>query len=197
MPRSRLMLKVPAASAAPVPPAQTNACARPSATAFVARTIEASRVVRAAATGSAVLAIEIGASTTSTPGAGAPRSSAGPNRSTRAPCAAAIAAPAATSAGPMSAPLQSTATTGSALLVVVLVVVVVLVARHDYFTAGVVAAHGADPVRTARAVALGAGVQARRSDAMLRPALGGAAVRLLFLGDGHAAQKGSKGPRPP
>src|SRR6185437_6142435 len=102
------------------PPAQTNACARPSATAFVARTIEASRVVRAAATGSAVLAIEIGASTTSTPGAGAPRSSAGPNRSPPRARPAGVGASGRTPAGPQSAPLQSTATTGSALLVVVL-----------------------------------------------------------------------------
>ena len=42
------MLKVPAASAAPVPPAQTSAWARPSATARAAITIEASGVVRAA-----------------------------------------------------------------------------------------------------------------------------------------------------
>jgi hypothetical protein len=29
---------------------------------------------------------------------------------------------------------------------------------------------------------------------VLRPALGGATVRLLFLGDGHAAQKGTSPP---
>ena len=105
------MLKVPAASAAPVPPAQTSACARPSATALAACTIEASGVLRTAPTGSLALAIDTGASTTSTPSRASPTSSAGPNRITCAPSAAAIAAPAATSAGPRSEPLQSTATT--------------------------------------------------------------------------------------
>ena len=112
MPRARLMLNEPAASAAPVPPAHTSACALPSATARAACTIEASGVVRAALTGSGLLAIETGASTISTPPCSSPSCAAGPNRITRAPCAAAIAAPAATSAGPRSAPLQSTATTG-------------------------------------------------------------------------------------
>ncbi len=106
------MLNVPAASAAPVPPAHTSACARPSATARAAITIDASGVARAALAGSAAFAIDTGASTTSTPAGGSPSSAAGPNRSTRAPRAAASAAPAATSAGPRSAPLQSTATTG-------------------------------------------------------------------------------------
>src|SRR6185312_3485198 len=194
MPRSRLMLKVPAARAAPVPPAQTSACALPSATALVASTIDASRVVRAAATGSAALAIETGASTTSTPAGGSPSSAAGPNRSTRAPWAAAIAAPAATSDGPRSAPLQSTATTGSEASrpspLLVLVLVLVVVARHDDFTTGVVAADRAHPVRATRAVALRAGVQAGRSDAVLGAALGRAAVGLLFLGDGHRGPEG-------
>ena len=72
MPGARLMLKSPAASAAPVPPAQTSACARPSATARAACTIEASGVARAARTGSGLLAIETGASTTSTPAGSAP-----------------------------------------------------------------------------------------------------------------------------
>src|SRR5271154_3036115 len=111
MPRARLMLNVPAASAAPVPPAHTSACARPAASALAACTIEASGVERAALTGSGALAIDTGASTTSTPVGSAPSSAAGPNRITCAPCSLAIAAPAATSAGPRSAPLQSTATT--------------------------------------------------------------------------------------
>jgi hypothetical protein len=68
-------------------------------------------VLRAAPTGSAALAIDIGASTISTPSGISPSSAAGPNSSTRAPAAAAIAAPAATSDGPRSAPLQSTAIT--------------------------------------------------------------------------------------
>src|SRR5271167_4625567 len=143
------MLNKPAASAAPVPPAHTNACARPCATARAAWTIEASGFARAALAGSGLLAIDSGASTTCTLAAGSPSSAAGPNRITRAPRLAAIAAPAATSAGPRSAPLQSTATTGwseasartgipadatPALLVIVLVIVAVAAGRHDIAT---------------------------------------------------------------
>src|SRR5271167_1702836 len=143
------MLNKPAASAAPVPPAHTNACARPCATARAAWTIEASGFARAALAGSGLLAIDSGASTTCTLAAGSPSSAAGPNRITRAPRLAAIAAPAATSAGPRSAPLQSTATTGASgsseladdrkppcsasppLLVVVLVIVAVRAGTDD------------------------------------------------------------------
>ena len=84
-----------------MPPAHTSACALPSATARAACTIEASGVLRTALTGSALFAIEIGASTTSTPSGSGPvcNCAAGPNSSTLAPCAAASAAPAATSAG--------------------------------------------------------------------------------------------------
>src|SRR5271154_6185517 len=156
MPRARLTLNSPAASAAPVPPAHTSACALPSATATAACTIDASGLARAALTGSELLAIDTGASTTSTSPGTSPSCSAGPNRITRAPAPAAIAAPAATSAGPRSAPLQSTATTGwseasartgipadatSALLVIVLVIVAVAAGRHDIAT-GIGAAHG-------------------------------------------------------
>src|SRR5271155_5949064 len=168
MPRARLTLNVPAASAAPVPPAHTRACALPSATALAALTIEASGVVRAALAGSELLAIDTGASTTSTPPGRSPSSSAGPNRITRTPRLAAIAAPAATSAGPRSAPLQSTATTGgcessaptgppadatSPLLVIVLVIVAVAPGRHDLATR-IRATYRTHPVGPARAVAL-------------------------------------------
>src|ERR1700679_2105174 len=104
------MLNRPAASAEPVEPPDTSAWARPSAPALAACTIDASGVERTAKAGSAALAIEIGASTTSTPSGTGPISAAGPNRITRVPAAAAIAAPAATSAGPRSAPPASTAT---------------------------------------------------------------------------------------
>ncbi len=110
-PFARFTLNRPAASAAPVPPAHTSACARPSPTAFAACTIDASGVARTALTGSALLATDTGASTNSTPSGTGPISRAGPNRSTRTPCSAARAAPAATSAGPRSAPFASTATT--------------------------------------------------------------------------------------
>jgi hypothetical protein len=104
------MLNSPAASADPVEPPDTSACARPSATALAAWTIEASGVERTANAGSAALAIDTGASTTSTPSATGPISPWGPNRITCVPAAAAVAAPAATSAGPRSAPPASTAT---------------------------------------------------------------------------------------
>ena len=65
MPRSRLRLNSPAASAEPVEPPETSAWARPSATALAAWTIEASGVERTAKAGSAALAIEIGASMSS------------------------------------------------------------------------------------------------------------------------------------
>src|SRR5205823_8801936 len=114
MPAARLTLNRDAASAAPVPPAHTSACARPDATALAACTIEACGCALTAPAGSGLLAIETGASTTSTREEGAPSSSAGPNRSECTPCSAARAAPAATSAAPKSAPLQSTATVARA-----------------------------------------------------------------------------------
>jgi hypothetical protein len=43
----------------------------------------------------------------------------------------------------------------------------------------------AHPVRTARPVALRAGVHRRRGDLVLRAALARASVRLLLLRDGH------------
>ena len=204
------MLKIPAASAAPVPPAHTSASARPSATARAALTIEASGVVRAAFTGSGAFAIETGESSTSTPAGSAPRLSAGPNSSTRTPRSAASAAPAATSPGPRSAPLQSTATTGcrspgaapcgragrqrpsrSGMLVIVLVIGC---GRAHDLAPGVEAADRADPVGTAGVVALGAGVDRRSVDPVLGAPLGGAAVRLLFLWYRHRSEEGYQQP---
>lgn len=90
--------------------------------------------------------------------------------------------------------MASTATTGSlaagareALLVVVLVVVTPR--DHDLAT-GVGAANRAHPVRPARAVAARALAERGGRDPMLRTALGGAAVRLLLLGNGHVEQEG-------
>ena len=71
-------------------------------------TIEASGVERTARAGSAALAIETGASTTSTPGAGAELARRGRRAARATPRSAASAAPRATSAGPRSAPLAST-----------------------------------------------------------------------------------------
>src|SRR6478752_3467506 len=73
--------------------------------------------------------------------------------------------PPATSAGPRSAPLASTATVTS-MPPRLLVVVVVL--DGDDLTARVVAAHRADPVGTPRAVAMRALVQRGRVDLVLR-----------------------------
>jgi hypothetical protein len=67
----------------------------------------------------------------------------------------------------------------------VVVIVIVLGCRGDDLPTGVEAAHGADPVGPAGAVALRAGVDRRRVDPVLGTPLGGAAVRLLFLGDRH------------
>ena len=195
MPRARLMLNRPAASAGPVEPPETSASASPvgdRARGADDRGVGVSSARRA--TGSAALAIDTGASTTSTPAGDRRRSrAAGPNSSDAdALAAAASAAPAATSAGPRSAPLASTATVmviGGRLLSaadwptgafaprrgagprwLVLVVVIVVVHVHD-LAPGVDPAHRADPVRPARAVALRARVVRRRGDLVLRAAL--------------------------
>src|ERR1700760_3339976 len=187
-PRARLNANSEAASAAPVEPPETSASASPAATAATARTIEAPGCARTARAGSGALATDSGASTTDTPSGTAPISAAGPNRITRTPSAAARAAPRATSAGPLSAPLTSTATVVGALM---LVIVVVVVHVHD-LAPRVEPAVRADPVRTARAAALRARVHRGRGDLVLRAALRGARVRLLLLGDGHRPQKGSE-----
>ena len=197
IPVPRWMLTRPAASAVPVEPPLTKASASPSATARVARTIEASGVARLARTGSGALAIETGASTTSIPSATSPKASAGPNSTTRTPCEAAIAAPAATSAGPRSAPLGSTATVtdmrrgySAARPRPRLVVVVVIVVVHvDDLAARVRPARRAHAMRQPRAVARRARVVGRRRDLVLGATLGGARVRLLLLGDGHERQR--------
>src|SRR3954465_8254700 len=181
MPVARLMLNRPAASAAPVVPPATKASQSPSATAFAARTIEASGVWRTALAGSGALAIDTGASTTSTPSATSPIAPAGPNSTGVTPWAAAIAAPAAPSAGPRSAPLASTAMRMARYLVVVLVAEL---GGHDLAPA-VGPAHRAHTMRAPRAVALRAVVERRRLELVLRAALVRAAVRLLLLRDGH------------
>src|SRR5436190_22535006 len=157
------MLNSAAASAEPVDPPETSAWARPTATALDACTIDASGVERTANAGSAALAIDTGASTTSTPSGTGPISSAGPNRITPTPAWAARTAPAATSAGPRSAPPASTATVtigpeDSARL---------LVAAGDHLAAPVVATDRTDAMWASRAVTLRAGVVGRRADLVL------------------------------
>src|SRR5579875_162704 len=184
MPRSRLMLNSAAASAAPVEPPETSACARPAATAAAACTIDESGWRRTAAAGSGVFAIESGASITSTPAPTGPISRAGPNSSTPIPCAAARSAPAATSRGPRSAPPASTATVTIARRSVG------FAGRRDHLAPLVVAAHGAHAVGQARAVALRARVVARRAQLVLRATLRGARMRLLLLGYRHLGAAG-------
>ena len=69
-----------------------------------------------------------------------------------------------------------------------LVIVIVRPGRHD-LAARVGTADRANPMRPARAVALRARVQRGRADLVLRAALGGAAVGLLFLGNRHFVPK--------
>ncbi len=187
MPRARLMLNRPAASAAPVPPAHTSACARPSATARAACTIEASGCARAARAGSGLLAIDTGASMTSTPAGcsldlrgGAEQQHARPplrreRRARRDLCRSEVGAVGVdrddhrlTRRGRAPPPR--------------------VFDRCGDLAARVGAAHRAHPVRAARAVAARAHAQRGRRDLVLRAALGGAAVRLLLLGDGHGPE---------
>src|SRR4051794_4954643 len=176
----------PAATAEPVLPPVTQASQSPSATAMAARTIDASGVARTALAGSGALAIETGASITSTPSATSPIASAGPNSTGVTPRAAAIPAPAATSAGPRSAPFASTAIrmTREPVPPALVVVLVAELGSHD-LAATVRPAHRADAVRPARAVALRAAVVRRRLQLVLRAALVRSAVRLLLLRNGH------------
>src|SRR4051794_41010069 len=194
MPVARLMLNRPAASAAPVVPPATNASQSPAATALAACTIDASGVWRTALTGSGALAIDTGASTTSMPSATSPIWSAGPNRTGVTPRWAAMAAPAATSAGPRSAPLASTAMRTEELVVVIVVVRVQL--GRDDLGALVGPAHRAHAVRPPRAVALRAAVERRRAQLVLRAALVRARMRLLLLGDGHDREESSRSTLP-
>ena len=114
IPGARLTLNSPAANAAPVPPAQTSACARPSPRARAACTIEACGVDRTARAGSGLLATDTGrVDQLDAVWHAADLSGWAEQQHARSLAAAASAAPAATSAGPRSAPLASTATTGA------------------------------------------------------------------------------------
>lgn len=73
-----------------------------------------------------------------------------------------------------------------------MLVIVIVRAGRDDLAARVGTAHRANPMRPARAVALRARIQRGRADLVLRTPLGGTAMRLLFLGDGHRREKGSK-----
>src|SRR6478736_7211071 len=100
------------------------------------------------------------------------------------PWAAAIAAPAATSRGPRSAPPASTAT---AIMAGTSADRFAIVCGDDLAPL-VAATHRTHPMRQPRAVALRARVVRRRADLVLRPPLCGAGVRLLLLRDGHCPE---------
>src|SRR5689334_19755826 len=123
--------------------------------------------------------METGAFTTSTPAGTGPISPTGPKSSTPTPRSAAIAAPAATSAGPRSAPPASTATWTMARPLT-LGGALTRIWFYD-LAAFVIAAHQTHAVRQPRAVALGARVVRRSADLMLRPAAGSAGMGLLLL----------------
>ncbi len=115
------------------------------------------------------------------------------------PPAAARCAPAATSRGPRSAPPASTAT----VIIVAGIRSTCSQRPGDNLAALVAAAHRAHAMWQPGAVALRAGVVARRADLVLRSTLRGPGVGLLLLGDGHrggrlagppvAARSGARG----
>src|SRR4051812_14354753 len=73
--------------------------------------------------------------------------------------------------------------------ITLVLVAVVLGVGLEHRASRVGAAGRADPVRTARAVAIGARVDRRRRDLVLRSTLRRAAVRLLLLRDGHERRR--------
>ncbi len=157
-PGMRRMFSSPAASIAPVFPADTTASASPSPTARHAATRLESGFDRTASAGFSCISITSAASTRSRPWVSRP---AGPKTTTSRPSRDASTAPAITSAGPRSPPRASTAITplrgGSRQ-------------RLDV-TSPVRLAVRADVMRPLRAVADRALVHARRLEAMRRPAL--------------------------
>ena len=102
------------------------------------------------------------------------------------------AAPAATSAGPRSAPPASTAT----VTIDAATQRVGSSAGAIDLTPAVAAADGADAVGSPGAVALRALVVGRCRDLVLGAALGRARVGLLLLGDGHRTAEASRRPGP-
>src|SRR3954447_11360859 len=183
-PRMRFRWSVAAAIKAPVGPADTTPSARPSFTARVAWTNDASSRARTARAGSSSFVMATGASTTSSP---PPISAAGPKIVTGTPDSR---PPCATVAAPLSAPFASSAITAAALFVE-------LGSRLcDYLATLVVAAVRAHPVGQLLLVALGARVRAAERELVLRAALVGARVRLLLLRDGHRPRQCSGAIRP-
>src|SRR4051794_888796 len=183
---------------APVGPALTRACERPSATSAAARTIEALSRERTAATGSSSLVTASGASTSSMPGVPSRResSAASPNTRSAIPSRAASRAPSVRAPAPRSAPRPSSAITGAEPGPISLL----LFGRRrlglgpglslgdlvrDHLATRVRAANGTDAVREPWAVAPRALVESRSGDLVRGAALVTAGARGSLLRDGH------------
>jgi hypothetical protein len=106
-PLIRRMCRRPAASIAPVLPAETTASARPSPTSRLATTSELSGLPRTASAGFSSIPIRSGASTSSRPCVSRP---GGPTSTGSRPGECASSAPATISSGARSPPIASTAT---------------------------------------------------------------------------------------
>src|SRR3954451_5884930 len=176
-PGRRRISSSPAASIAPVFPAETTASARPSATARQATTRELSGLPRTASAGFSSMPISSVASISSRPPVSRP---AGPTRTGVTWSERAARAPATISPGARSPPSASTATrTGRMELGSV-------EAERLDGPAVVALARGAEPVRPLRLVAVRAQVHARDLDAVLCTALVATGLRCLSLGDCHS-----------
>src|SRR6185437_14183709 len=165
----------PAASIAPVFPAETAASARSSRTSRQVTTSELSRLVRTASAGFSSIAIVVRASTSSSPPVSRP---GGPTSTGVISGDAASSAPATISSGALSPPIASTATRAA-------IVLGTERAERLDLAAAVRLAVLAHLVRPRRRAAVRAEAQARRGDAVLGPALVAARLRRFSLGDCH------------
>ena len=158
-------------------PAETTASASPSPTARHAATSELSGFARTASTGFSCIAISSGASTSSSPPVSRPR---GPNSTGSIVLRAASSAPATISSGPRSPPMASTATRAGLSQG--------LRSRRSErldLAPAVRLARRAHAVRLLRLVADRALVDAGRLQAMRRPPLVAARLRLSALRNCH------------
>ncbi len=166
----------PAASIAPVLPAETTASASPTPTARTAATRLESGFARTASAGLSAISIRSGASTSGRPCVSRPE---GPYSVTSMPSAAASSAPRITSAGALSPPRASTATRGKLRS---------LEAERFDLAALVGAAGRADAMGALRRAALRADVHPRRLDRVLCAPLVAACLRCFPLGDCHCGR---------
>ena len=184
-PGARRMCSCPATSAAPVEPLQTSACARPSATARAACTIDASGV---AAHG----AHRVGVLRDRERGVDDLDAVAGPaevRRGAEQQHAHALRGGEARGGGNLSRSEIGAVGVDRDDRHLSVVVIVVVLARSDDLATRVRAAHRAHAMRPAGALAARARVDRGRSHLVLRAALGGAAVRLLLLWEPASARE--------